>query len=161
MKKMIDWETCKEQRFAKNIVPDTGQIKSIIESAKNKEKTAKMIPLNETTKETVVSLTYDVLRELLESLALKHGYKIYNHECYTPFLRIVIKDDDFALEFDSLRMLRNGINYYGKNVSLSDAELTIRTAEKLIGKTKDLLKIFSVNIAQRAEAGRAGGLGIR
>ncbi len=83
---------------------------------------------------------YDVLRELLEALALQNGFKIYNHECYTCFLRSVIKDENFALEFDSLRLLRNAINYYGKKIELSDAKLTLLKLGKLIRKTKELLK---------------------
>ncbi len=140
MKEKIDWEKCKELKVAKQIQPDYNLITYLQESSLNKEKTTKLLPLNETTKETVISLFYDVLRELLESLAIKKGYKIYNHECYTPFLRIIIKDENFALEFDSLRLLRNGINYYGRKIDLNDAKLTISKVQSLIAKAKDLLK---------------------
>lgn len=77
----LDWTGCISQKFAKEITPDVGQINSIIESALSREKTARMLPIDDTTKETVLSLIYDVLRELLEALSLKNNYKIYNHEC--------------------------------------------------------------------------------
>ena len=140
MKHNIDWQGCKAKLLAKPIKPDLGKIKSILESAKDRETTAKMLPINETSKETVVSLMYDVLRELLEALAIKDGYKIYNHECYTSFLMAIIKDEVFAREFDSLRMLRNSINYYGKRISIDDAKSSISSTEDLLKKTKALLK---------------------
>jgi len=140
MNEKIDWESCKREGFAKKITPDSGKINAIIASAQNREKTAKLLPMNDTTKETIISLQYDVLRELLEALAIQKGFKIYNHECYTSFLKSVIKDDNFALEFDSLRLLRNAINYYGRKIELNDAKSTSATIEKLITKAKKLLK---------------------
>ena len=135
----LDWTGCINQKFAKEITPDAGQINSIIESALSREKTARMLPIDDTTKETVLSLMYDVLRELLEAISLKNNYKIYNHECYTSFLRVVMKDDAFAEEFDSLRMLRNRINYYGKKIPLDDAKAAISNAKNLVKKAKALI----------------------
>ncbi|MBS3138135.1 hypothetical protein J4207_00350 [Candidatus Woesearchaeota archaeon] len=137
----IDWETCKVERLAKPVKPDVELIKSLIQLANDREKTASLLPIDDVTKETVISLFYDVLRELLEALALKHGYKIYNHECYTPFLRIIISDEPFALEFDSLRKLRNGINYYGKKIELRDASRIVSTTKLSISKARKLLPI--------------------
>ncbi len=135
----MDWEGCKAQGFAKQVGQDTSKIRSIIDSSNNRENTAKLLPINETTKETVISLSYDVLRELLEALALQRGFKIYNHECYASFLKSIINDDDFALEFDSMRLLRNSINYYGKKIQLSDANIILLKLQKLIKKSKILL----------------------
>lgn len=140
MREKIDWEGCKEQGFAKKVEPDFARIQDIINSANDRKKTTKLLPVNEITKETVVSLFYDVLRELLEALALQNGFKIYNHECYTSFLKNIIKDDNFALEFDSLRLLRNAINYYGKKIELNDINMILFKIEKFIKKTKELLK---------------------
>ncbi len=139
MREPIDWEGCKQKTFAKTITPDNNLINYLIESASNREKTANLLPINETTKETIISLRYDVLRELLEALALKKGFKIYNHECYTHFLKTIIRDESFALEFDSLRVLRNRINYYGKKIDIIDTKNIIINLEKLIKKTKALL----------------------
>lgn len=140
MKNKIDWEGCKAHGFAKKVGQDSNRIQSIINSAKDREKTVKLLPVNETTKETIISLFYDVLRELLEALALQNGFKIYNHECYTSFLKSVINDDDFSLEFDSMRLLRNSINYYGKKIDLGDATIILLKLEKLIKKSKSLLE---------------------
>lgn len=50
-----------------------------------------------------------------------------------------MKDDAFAEEFDSLRMLRNRINYYGKKIPLDDAKATISNTKKLVEKAKTLI----------------------
>lgn len=135
----MDWETCKSSRFAKQITPDTELIKSLKESSEKRLKSAQLLPLNEITKESIIILLYDGLRELLEALAIKTGFKIYNHECYTSFLLAVIKTSDLARKFDALRKLRNGMNYYGQQISLADAETVIKDAKELIEKVDILL----------------------
>lgn len=140
MNKKIDWEDCKKRRIAKEVNVDTGLVNYIIESAGDREKTTNMLPINNTTKETVVSLMYDVLRELLEALSIKRGYKIYNHECYAPFLRSIIGNEDFSRDFDALRLLRNSINYYGRKISLDESKETLNTIKDLIKKARLLLE---------------------
>src|SRR3989338_3792090 len=78
-----------------------------------------------------ISLAYDSLRELLEALALERGYKIYNHECYTAFLKEVIEKSNVGEEFDEIRQIRNAVNYYGKRLLPEDAH-------KLIEKIKEI-----------------------
>ena len=135
----MEWQDCNKEGYAKKIGLDSEKIEDILRSSEDREKTAKLLPLNETTKETIITLFYDVLRELLEALALKHGFKIYNHECYTSFLNNVIKNEEIALEFDSLRLLRNSINYYGKRIEISDAKIILEKLNKVIKIIKGLL----------------------
>jgi hypothetical protein len=135
----MEWQECNKQGYAKKVELDSGRIQDIIKSSNDRERTAKLLPVNEITKETVISLFYDTLRELLEALALKHKFKVYNHECYTSFLNNIIKDEELALEFDSLRLLRNSINYYGKKIELNDSRLILLKLEKLIRRIKERL----------------------
>jgi hypothetical protein len=136
----LDWKGCKDLTLAKIISPDPNLITFLINSSADRQKTAKMLPVNETTKESIISLLYDSLRELLEALAIKQGYKIYNHECYTQFLKYVINDETLAYEFDSVRLLRNRLNYYGKKIPLQDAKNRIDEFDGLISKVKNLIK---------------------
>lgn len=80
---------------------------------------------------------YDALREYLESISLEKGYKIYNHECYSSFLKEILKMSREGDLFDELRKIRNGINYYGKNVTLEEAKMIIENLKELIKKFKD------------------------
>ncbi|MFQ5531914.1 MAG: hypothetical protein ACE5ES_04825, partial [Candidatus Nanoarchaeia archaeon] len=86
-----------------------------------------------------ISLLYDSLRELLECLALSKGYKIYNHECYTSFLKEIVNKSDLGDEFDKFRILRNNINYYGKQIDKEEGVDFINKMYKYIEKIKQLL----------------------
>ncbi len=136
--KIKDWNDCKELSFSKTADIDASLIISILESAKDRKTTADIVPINETTKETVFTLFYDSLREYLEVIALKKGYKIYNHDCFYHFLREEMFLLSFAELFNSLRLLRNKINYYGKKLSLDRALEAIHLAKKMIEEVKTL-----------------------
>jgi hypothetical protein len=70
-------------------------------------------------------------REILEALALKNGFKIYNHECFCSFLKELCKEEKFSNEFNEFRKIRNQINYYAKEVSTVDAQILIEDMTKL------------------------------
>jgi len=135
----MDWETCKEKRLAKEISVDTELIKSLKISAGKKTSSAKLLEMNETTASSIITLAYDALRELLEAIAIKNGYKIYNHECYSSFLQSVMDETEMSESFDSLRKLRNSINYYGKDISIDDAKIVAEDIEELMKKCRSLL----------------------
>jgi len=128
-----------EKKLVKKIEIDEELIKSLIESAKNKEKTAFSIKKEETSYSSIITLYYDALREILEAIAIKNGYKIYNHECYTCFLKEVLSKENFALKYDPLRKIRNGINYYGQKLSLKETEEIIKSILDLIKEVKSLI----------------------
>src|SRR3989344_8719035 len=96
-----------------------------VNSSKNNLLSESKLPLSEITAASKLSLAYDSLRELLEALALQKGYKVYNHECYTAFLKEIIGASDKGDEFDDLRKIRNAVNYYGKGISVEEAVYTI------------------------------------
>lgn len=136
----MDWEECCSRNIVKGVNPDEGLIKSLIKSSKNRLDSESMLRMNEITAASKISLAYDSLRELLEALAIKNGYKIYNHECYTAFLKEVIKDSGKGDEFDEIRKIRNEINYYGKEISIQESSRNIGRIKALIDFLNDLLK---------------------
>ena len=78
---------------------------------------------------------------LLEALALKNGYKIYNHECYTSFLKEVLHNGVLAEKFDPVRLIRNSINYYGKRLAKMEFVIVYADILYLIPEVKKLLEI--------------------
>ncbi len=131
---MIDWEECVKKRIVKDVSEDKNRIKSIRDIAQAKIISADYLPEDHSISK--ITLLYDALRELLEALALEKGYKIYNHECYTAFLKEIINSSEKGDEFDKLRKIRNGINYYGKTVSILEAKSIIANIKKLIKEFK-------------------------
>ena len=127
----VNWRDCLENRDAKSIHEDQDLIKSLLITSKNKEFSANALKLMDETAVSKISLAYDSVRELLEAWALNAGFKIYNHVCYTSFLREVIRDGDLAVDFDELRIIRNDINYNGKQISLKEADHVLRRLSNL------------------------------
>lgn len=130
----MDFKECMKKKIIKQASLDHNKIKAIRSIAKQKMLSADYLP-----KEHIIAkitLYYDVLRELLEALALEKGYKIYNHECYRAFLKEIMNLSREGDLFDILRRVRNGINYYGKNVDNSESK-------QIIADLKSLIKKFS------------------
>jgi len=113
-----------------------------VNSSKNNLLSESKLPLSEITAASKLSLAYDSLRELLEALALQKGYKVYNHECYTAFLKEIIGASDKGDEFDDLRKIRNAVNYYGKGISVEEAVYTIARIKTLRIFVSDQVKII-------------------
>ena len=134
----MDWKECIDSGVAKEIKPDEEMIASILSSADKRIKSVDLLKTDDITANSKLSLAYDALREVLEALAIKRGYKVYNHECYTCFLRELLGSSFEAEEFDSLRRTRNKINYYGK-------ELSIEESDELVKKIKSLRNIIIKN----------------
>ncbi|MBI2208762.1 hypothetical protein HYU50_04680 [Candidatus Woesearchaeota archaeon] len=133
----MDWEECCNKRIAKEAKPDEDMINSLVKSSKNKMESESKLSMDNITAASKLSLAYDSLRELLEALALKNGFKVYNHECYTAFLREVLSESHQAEEFDEIRKARNSVNYYGKEVSEQEAKemiLRIKALRALVSK---------------------------
>jgi len=127
----MDFKECIKKRIAKEVAKDEELIKSLLKTSKNRLDSEEKLELNEITSASKISLLYDSLRELLEALALKNGFKIYNHECYTYFLKEILNRNTLAEEFDDLRKIRNSINYYGKEISTREAKEILRRIRNL------------------------------
>lgn len=130
----MDWKACCKKRIVKKVSEDKNKSNSFKKIIEIKIKSANFLP--EDLYHSKITLLYDALRILLEITALNKGYKIYNHECYTAFLKEILKMSREGDQFDSLRKIRNGINYYGKEVSLIESKEIIKKLKELIKKFK-------------------------
>ncbi len=136
----MDWKDCLKKKIAKEVKVDLGLIESLIKISNNKSNTEKNLKLDDSTSSSKISLSYDSLRELLEALAIKNGYKIYNHECYACFLKEILNESSKGDEFDELRKIRNNINYYGQEILIIEAEKVLERIRKLRNEILTLLK---------------------
>jgi hypothetical protein len=127
----MDWEECINKKIVKSVRSDDNLVRSLIVSSRNKLESGNKLEMNDVTSSSKISLAYDSLRELLEALALKRGYKIYNHECYTAFLKEIIGESNKGDEFDKIRKIRNASNYYGKIITASEANRIISNIKYL------------------------------
>jgi len=136
----MDFNECLKKRIVKEVNEDEELIVSLIKTSQNKLDSEKKLELTEITSGSKISLLYDSLRELLEALAIKNGYKIYNHECYTHFLKEILNESVKGDEFDELRKIRNAINYYAKNISIDEAKDILERIKRLREEIAKLLR---------------------
>jgi hypothetical protein len=127
----MDWEECNSKKLIKPAKIDESLIKSLIKSSSNKLESNNRLRLGGITASSKLGLVYDSLREILEALAIKNGFKIYNHECFCSFLKEICKEENFSAEFDEFRKLRNQINYYAKEISLDETKILIEEMTEL------------------------------
>ncbi|SRR3989338_1035893 len=84
----MNWKSCLEKNWVKRVEPDTDLIASLRELSEDTQKAARLLTAH---KSSQITLLYDAMRMLLEALALEKGFRIYNHECYTHFLDVILE----------------------------------------------------------------------
>lgn len=135
----MDWKTCVEKREAKQIKPDVEMAESLQKTSANKVFSSNALEFRDETVAAKISLSYDAVRELLEAIALMRGFKIYNHICYVALLKEILEQPRMGEDFDTFRKIRNDINYYGKEVSIQEAQQILKQIESL---RKELIRIL-------------------
>lgn len=136
----MDFDECLKKKIAKEVKADEELIASLIKTSKNKLYSEEKLELSEMTLSSKISLLYDSLRELLEALAIKNGYKIYNHECYTYFLKEIMNESVKGDEFDELRKIRNAVNYYAKDIDVREGKTVLERMKTLRKRISQLLQ---------------------
>jgi len=136
----MDWKECCKKRIVKEVSKDEELINSLIIKSKNKLESEKRLEMDEITASLKLSLAYDSLRALLEALSIEKGYKIYNHECYTAFLKEILNEKRLGDKFDDIRKIRNDVNYYDKELSINEAKEVIKNIKEL---RKEILSLLN------------------
>jgi len=124
---------------------DIGLIKSLVNNAHRDLKFLESLNIDENSSRKIMVNYYDVLRSILEAIALKDGYKIYLHDAFTYYL-IEKKEQVLSIKFDRFRRIRNSINYYGKNISIDEAKENIYDIKKII---KELIKKYLGDLTKK------------
>jgi hypothetical protein len=132
----MNFETCIKDGKAKKILPDKIISKSLIISSKQALDTAKNITISETSLKSILRELYEGLREYCEAIIYLHGYKVLDHVSITYFIRDVLKDEVLAEKFDRFRKLRNGVNYYGNDLSKETVQDALKKVPQLIRELK-------------------------
>lgn len=138
----MDLGECKKKGIIKKTKIDKNLVQSLMEMSDIKEKTIEQVELNEVTINAFLPIAYDSLREILEAYCILHGFKVGNHDCLGKLSKQLEPDFDIA-SFDRFRYARNGINYYGTKIDLTQGKILIETIlklkHKMVKKTKKIL----------------------
>lgn len=115
--------------------PDIQLAKSLIKISDNHIKSLQQLEITEITSSTIMMTCYEALREIVEAVAIKEGYKVYSHEAFTFFLKE--KGEELvSSKFDRFRKIRNNINYYGQSIEASSVKENKNEIEKIINELK-------------------------
>ena len=117
---------------------DPQKAKALIKMSENNIKAADAVELTQATASPVFSLLYESFRELVEAMCVLEGYKVYSHEALTAYLE-KIHENKIAAVFDRHRKLRNGVNYYGKPVSIG---VTLEAKKEIAQLSKVLIEKY-------------------
>src|SRR3989338_1271225 len=117
----MTFEEYQKRGMIRKATPDRALIHSLMITAQEDLKYLKTQTITALSARKIMTNYYEVLRSILEAVALQDGYKFYSHEAFVLLLKQ--KDEElYALQFDRLRKTRNGINYYGKNISIEEVQ---------------------------------------
>lgn len=136
----MDFEKFIEEKKVIRCQKDVQKVKSLLKMSKNNLEFFKSIDLSKVSATVLLVNYYDSLRQILEAITLLEGYKVLSHEAYTYYLK-KINENSIAEKFDRFRKLRNGANYYGKEVDIDVSENAIKEISKIILVLKE--KYFS------------------
>lgn len=130
------------QGLARKMKKDENLARSLFTTAKKDLIFLERTKIDEFSSRKIVSGYYDVLRNLLEAIAVLNGFKIYSHEAFTYYLK-EIGEETISIKFDRLRKIRNKINYYGQMISIKEAKDNIEENRRMINFPVDkYLKFF-------------------
>lgn len=127
------------QGDVRNVPVDKNLVKSLVEQAARRLARVEKEEITDENCDFVLEDYYEVMRILADAYLALHGYKSYSHEAPISFLE---KQKEFSAgvieRFDRVRRLRHGSRYYGKHVSITDAnearQLATIVVDKLRGK---------------------------
>ena len=126
---------------AKKVPIDKFKAKSLLKSADEAIYAARKLPLESRTLKSIIRELYEALRQYCEALGYCNGYKFLSHEVITSYLEEMINEPRLAAKFDRYRKIRNGINYYGDDVSEETAREALKEIPDLVEKLRKHIKI--------------------
>ena len=113
--------------------------KSLIRSSQQAIKSVSDLAINETNKKTILRELYEGLRQFCEAIGYTKGYKFLSHEDATIFLREILRESSISMKFDRYRKLRNGINYYGDDISEEEVANALQEIPRMISYLRKYL----------------------
>ncbi|MDP3728191.1 MAG: hypothetical protein Q8R18_01925 [bacterium] len=117
----MDLGECYNKGLIRKTSIDKELIKSLIKMSESKIIAINTAKIDEITISAYISMAYDALREILEAICIGKGYKVTSHQCIGELLRTITLNFEYS-EFDRMRYIRNGINYYGKEIELEQGK---------------------------------------
>jgi uncharacterized protein (UPF0332 family) len=140
MKEMMPWETC-QKAHVKDVQPDKERMASILKMCQVRLSLTEDARLDDQTASVIAADYYEVIKELLTALLLKHGLKSDNHECLIAFFKNKYPSYEYeASAIHQLKDVRNRVSYDGIFVQKSYIEMNKLEFKHIIQLLERLIK---------------------
>jgi len=127
--------------------PDTKNALSIVEAAEREMRFTLTLPPTEESASTIARNVYESFRMLGDALLIERGVESQDHVMPIKELEKLKVNTDRPIQLiDSLRRLRNNINYYGYKPNLAEVKDVISVAETCF---KPILEAVKRKIAKQ------------
>ncbi len=113
MREAMPWKRCMKEHI-RQVEPDPAKIASIRRMCGVRLRVLRQMELDEETASLAAADYYEIIKELLTALLLRHGLKSDNHECLVSFFRGHYADHEYeAAAILQLKDVRNRVTYDG------------------------------------------------
>ncbi|MBN2142438.1 hypothetical protein JW711_03840 [Candidatus Woesearchaeota archaeon] len=136
------WEDCLQGGRCICISPDKQRAKSLVETADARIAYARKQVLDNHSARFMLESYYSSALEVVHAILFLKGYKCENHVCLGLFIRDILKRKDLFVAFDTARLRRNSVVYYGKHLPLDKATESIRKLGLLISEIKGMTEML-------------------
>lgn len=130
------WKASLEEGYVKKVPLNAIRARSLLKSSEQALASALKITVETDSLKTILRELYEGFHQIGEALGYQRGYKFSSHEAIKYFLEEVLKEEIIAAKFDRYRKIRNGINYYGDEVSEEAVQEARKEIPALIEKLK-------------------------
>ncbi len=119
----------------RKIKPDENEGASLLNDATLRYEYFSIMDVTDKNAKFVFENLYESLREILDSILLRQGYRSYSHQASIVYAKgkLILSERD-AVILDELRELRNRSKYYGQSISAAFAADKISEAKRLFNK---------------------------
>ena len=128
---VMGWEECTAE-FIRKVELDPVKVTSIVSMALRRRAFAQSITATKDTVHFVFDAYYEVVKELLTALLLRHGMRSRNHQCLFTFFDKEYKSERHTTLLKQMNFLRNRLNYYGEEIDLVYFTQNYKRFEELI-----------------------------
>jgi len=139
MIKHLDYATCAKEHL-KKAENDPFKIASILKMADARLRIISKIARDEQSASIIVESYYEIIKELLTALLIKHDFKSSNHECLISFFKERFPEYEYEANIIyDLKDVRNNITYEGVFVKESYLSFNELEFKHIINILKSLI----------------------
>ncbi|MFW6014770.1 MAG: hypothetical protein ACOCQG_06335 [Candidatus Nanoarchaeia archaeon] len=126
-----------EEGIIIKINPNRARANNLFQTAQDSFDIIATLGVNKKSARMITRDLYECLRQTAQAKGYEKGYHFKDHTSIQYFLDEALSLPKIAKEFDRLRKIRNGINYYGDSVSIETAKKILEEIPIFMSKIKN------------------------